>query len=136
MANVSGQSTLEFARAKLFNPLGIRTDGAYKPVLSDHIDAATVKAYERASVAWPVDPQGYHYAAALLRLPARDLAKFGYLPQRRPMDGNQLIPADYVASATSQTGSTPNVSMGYGWLWSVDTEGGHRTFSAAATAVR
>ena len=63
MANVSGQSTLAFARAKLFNPLGIRTDGAYEPVLSDHIDAATVEAYERASVAWPVDPQGYHYGA-------------------------------------------------------------------------
>ena len=131
VANVSGQSTLEFARAKLFNPLGIRTDGAYEPVLSDHIDAATVKAYERASVAWPVDPQGYHYAAALLRLPARDLAKFGYLYLNGGRwDGNQLIPADYVASATSQTGSTPNVSMGYGWLWWVDTEGGHRTFSA------
>jgi CubicO group peptidase (beta-lactamase class C family) len=27
VANVSGQSTLEFARAKLFNPVGIRTDG-------------------------------------------------------------------------------------------------------------
>ena len=50
VANVSGQSTLEFARAKLFNPLGIRTDGAYEPVLSDHVDAATVKAYERATL--------------------------------------------------------------------------------------
>jgi CubicO group peptidase (beta-lactamase class C family) len=37
VANASGQSTLEFARAKLFNPLGIRTDGAFEPVLSDHI---------------------------------------------------------------------------------------------------
>jgi hypothetical protein len=31
-----------------------------EPALSDHIDAATVRAYERASVAWPVDPQGHH----------------------------------------------------------------------------
>jgi hypothetical protein len=59
------------------------------------------------------------------------LAKFGYLYLNGGRwDGNQLIPADYVAAATSQTGSTPNVSMGYGWLWWVATEGGHRTFSA------
>jgi CubicO group peptidase (beta-lactamase class C family) len=131
VANVSGQSTLAFARAKLFQPLGIRTDGAFEPVLSDHIDAATVEAYERSSVAWPVDPQGYHYGASDLRLPARDLAKFGFLYLNGGQwDGNQLIPADYVAAATSPIGSSPNLHNGYGWHWWVATEGDHRTFSA------
>ena len=131
VADVSGQSTLEFARAKLFNPLGIRTDGAFEPVLSDHIDAATVEAYERTSVAWPVDPQGYHYGAAFLRLPARDLAKFGYLYLNGGRwDGNQLIPAAYAAAATSPKGSSPNLDNGYGWHWWVDTDAEHRTFSA------
>jgi CubicO group peptidase (beta-lactamase class C family) len=131
VASVSGQSTLEFARAKLFNPLGIRTDGAFEPVLSDHIDAATVEAYEQASVAWPVDPQGYHYGAAFLRLPARDLAKFGYLYLNGGRwDGNQLVPAGYVAAATSPKGSSPNLDNGYGWHWLVANEGDHHTFSA------
>jgi CubicO group peptidase (beta-lactamase class C family) len=131
VANVSGQSTLEFARAKLFNPHGIRTDGAFEPVLSDHIDAATVEAYERASAAWPVDPQGYHYGASELRLPARDLAKFGHLYLNGGRwDNKQLIPAAYVAAATSPRGSSPNLDNGYGWHWWVDTDGEHRSFSA------
>ena len=94
VANVSGQSTLAFASAKLFNPLGIRTDGAFEPVLSDHIDAATVEAYERASVAWPVDPQGYHDGAGGLRLPARDLA-------------NSVTSTSTVADGTAASSSRP-----------------------------
>jgi CubicO group peptidase (beta-lactamase class C family) len=131
VANVSGQSTLEFARAKLFNPLGIRTDTAFEPVLSDHVDAATLEAYDRASVAWPVDPQGYHYGAAFLRLPARDLAKFGYLYLNGgEWDGHQLIPADYVATATSLKGSSPNHDNGFGWHWWVKTDTDRRDFFA------
>ena len=130
VANVSGQSTLGYARSKLFEPLGIPTDKAFEPALNQ-VDAATLKAYDRASVAWPVDPQGYHYGAAYLRLPARDLAKFGYLYLNGGQwDGNQLIPADYVAAATSVQGTSPNLSMGYGWHWWVAIEDGHHTFSA------
>ena len=116
VADVSGQSTLEFARAKLFDHFGMGTDGAFEPVLSDHIDAATVEAYERASVAWPVDPQSYHDGAGGLRLPARDMAKFGYLYLNGGRwDGSQLIQGDYVAAATSRKGSSPDVDEGI-WL--------------------
>src|SRR6185437_8261704 len=76
VANATGQSTLAYARAKLFGPLGINTKRAFEPVLGGKIDQAKLDAYERASMAWPVDPQGYHYGGAFLRLPARDLAKF------------------------------------------------------------
>jgi CubicO group peptidase (beta-lactamase class C family) len=131
VAKASGQSTLTYARTKLFNPLGIRMDAAFEPVLSAHIDEGTLEAYQRASVAWPVDPQGHHLGAAFLRLPARDLATFGYLYLNGGRwDGQQLIPADYVAAATSVSGSSPNLSMGYGWHWWVAIEEGHRTFTA------
>jgi CubicO group peptidase (beta-lactamase class C family) len=131
VADVSGQSTLGYARTKLFDPLGIRTDKAFEPVLSDLFDPVVIKAYRGASAAWPVDPQGYHSGGSLLRLPARDLAKFGYLYLNGGRwEGKQIVPADYVAAATSPAGSTPNLTKGYGWHWWVATEDGHRTFRA------
>jgi hypothetical protein len=131
VATATGQSTLAYARVKLFEPLGIPTDGAFEPVLGDAVNDATIDAYENASVAWPVDPQGYHFGAAFLRRPSRDLAKFGYLYLNGGQwDGHQLIPADYVAAATSPRGRSPNLSMGYGWHWWVAIEEGHQTFSA------
>lgn len=122
-----GQPTLDYARAKLFTPLGIDTGGAYQPVLRNDLDAATLDAYKRASVAWPVDPQGYHYGGAFLKLPARDLAKLGYLYLHQGRwDGRQLIPADYVAAATTEA----SASSGYGFQWWVGMDGRHRTFRA------
>jgi CubicO group peptidase (beta-lactamase class C family) len=67
-----------------------------------------VEAYERASAAWPVDRQGYHYGAAGPRLPVRDPAKFGYLYLNGGRwDVNQLISPNYVAAATSPRGIEP-----------------------------
>jgi CubicO group peptidase (beta-lactamase class C family) len=123
VANVADQSTLEYAREKLFTPLGIPTEDAFEPMLGKNVDTATLEDYERSGVAWPVDPQGFHFGGAFLRLPARDLAKFGFLYLNGGRwDGQQVIPADYVAAATSVHGSSPNVTRGYGWLWWVGTE--------------
>ena len=63
----------------------------------------------RAPVAWPTDPQGYHFGGAFLKLPTRDLAKFGflYLNDGR-WDGEQVIPADYVRDSTSPGERTPD----------------------------
>jgi CubicO group peptidase (beta-lactamase class C family) len=57
-------------------------------------------------VGWrSIDRKGYHYGASDLRLPARDRTKFGYSYfNGGHWDGNQLIPADYVAAATSPKG--------------------------------
>jgi CubicO group peptidase (beta-lactamase class C family) len=130
LAEVSDQSTLNYARVKLFEPLGIRTDKAFEPRLVSPIDPDLVKAYERASVAWPTDPQGFHYGGGFLRLPAREVAKFGYLYLNGGRwDGQQVIPADYVVASTSAAGSSPNVLQGYGWLWWVGTEGGRTYFA-------
>ena len=132
VADTTGQSTLAYARAKLFGPLGIGTGNALEQVLRHWPPTrAQVAAYERAPVAWPKDPQGYHLGDSLLRLPARDLAKLGYLYLNGGRwDGIQVVPAEYVAASTRPQ-SDPTVGPGdYGYHWWVTNETGRSSFRA------
>jgi len=120
VADATGQSTLAFARARLFGPLGISSAKAPEPVVVAHPSQATLKAYQRAPVAWPTDPQGYHLGFGGLKLPARDLAKLGYLYLNGGRwETTQVIPADYVAASTRPHShpppDTPAESYGYQW---------------------
>jgi CubicO group peptidase (beta-lactamase class C family) len=132
VADATGRSTLAFARAELFGPLGIAADDALEPELRDWpLARAQLAAYERAPVAWPRDPQGYHFGGGYLKLPARELAKLGYLYLNGGRwDGAQVVPADYVAAST-RSQSDPSVgSGGYGYQWWVTNETGHDSFRA------
>jgi len=93
-------SLREYARTKLFEPLGI------------------------ANVEW-VDVAGMPWAASGLRLRARDAAKFGslYLHGGR-WNGKQCIPADWVALSTRRhfrsrprAGADAGGEFGYGYFW-------------------
>jgi CubicO group peptidase (beta-lactamase class C family) len=131
VAAATGQSTLAYARTRLFTPLGINTAEAFEPVLAADVDPLALETYQRAAVAWPIDPQGHHFGGAFLRLPARDLAKLGYLYLNGGRwDGNQVIPADYVTAATTLSGPSAGQPTGYGLHWWVAEEGGHHTFRA------
>jgi CubicO group peptidase (beta-lactamase class C family) len=131
VADTTGESTLAYARGKLFGPLGIGTDNGLEQVLRRWPPTrAEVAAYERAPVAWPRDPQGYHLGDSLLRLPARDLAKLGYLYLNGGRwDGAQVVPADYVAASTRPQ-SEPGGPGDYGYQWWVTNETGHDGFRA------
>src|SRR4029453_925538 len=52
VADATGQSTLAFARARLFGPLGIASARAPAPVFVAHPSPAARTAYARAPVAW------------------------------------------------------------------------------------
>jgi CubicO group peptidase (beta-lactamase class C family) len=116
VADATGQSTLAYARAKLFGPLGIATDNALEQTISHWpLTPAELGAYEQAPVAWPKDPQGYHVGGSFLRLPARDLAKLGYLYLNGGRwDGAQVVPAEYVAASTR---APERPIPGSGGLW-------------------
>jgi CubicO group peptidase (beta-lactamase class C family) len=78
---------------------------------------AQQQAYQQAAVAWPRDPQGYHFGFGETKLPARDLAKFGYLYLNGGRwNGTQVVPADYVRAST-QPYSHPGGDFGYGYQW-------------------
>jgi CubicO group peptidase (beta-lactamase class C family) len=133
VADAAGQSTLAFARARLFGPLGIASAKAPAPVFVAHPSPATVRAYARAPVAWPTDPQGYQLGFSGLKLPSRDLAKLGYLYLNGGRwDGRQVIPADYVAASTHPHSTPPpdGPAEGYGYQWWVTSQGGHPSFLA------
>jgi CubicO group peptidase (beta-lactamase class C family) len=132
VADATGQSTLAFARAELFGPLGIVTGRASEPEVRDWPPTqAKLEAYEQAAVAWPTDPQGYHFGGGYLKLPARDLAKLGYLYLNGGRwDGTQVVPADYVAASTRPHGGPSRGPGGYGYQWFVTNETGHDSFRA------
>jgi len=133
VADTTGRSTLAFARAKLFAPLGIHTEHAFQPVGAAFPTPAEERAYERAEVAWPTDPQGYHGGFGGLKLPARDLAKLGYLYLNGGRwDGVQVVPAGYVRASTQRQSQPPPGGRfdGYGYQWWVTSEHGHPSFVA------
>ena len=134
VADATGVSTLAYARAKLFGPLGIATTNALEqPVRRWPPTPAELAAYDQAPVAWPTDPQGYQVGFAWLRLPARDLAKFGYLYLNGGRwDRTQVVPADYVAASTRPHTTLPSSSPGdgYGYQWWTTRVDAHPSFVA------
>jgi CubicO group peptidase (beta-lactamase class C family) len=133
VADATGQSTLAFARARLFAPLGISSAKAPEPIFVAHPSQAALKAYQRAPVAWPTEPQGYHVGFGGLKLPSRDLAKLGYLYLNGGRwDGRQVIPAGYVAASTRPHTTPPPDGPGesYGYQWWVTSQAGHASFLA------
>jgi CubicO group peptidase (beta-lactamase class C family) len=132
VADATGQSTLAFARARLFGPLGIDSDNAFQP-RAERLTAtpAQQQAYQRAAVAWPRDPQGYHFGFGEAKLPARDLAKIGYLYLNGGRwNGTQLVPAGYVRASTRPY-SHPGRSDGYGYQWWTTRVDLHDSFVAS-----
>lgn len=75
---VTGQNTLEYLKPRLFEPLGIE------------------------GMDWEMDPKGIAVGGYGLRVRTEDIAKFGQLYLQKGMwNGKQLIPADWIAMATS-----------------------------------
>ena len=73
LGKVTGRSTLDYARERLFGPLGVD------------------------DVLWRVDPQGVPNGGSDLYLQPRDMAKIGYLWLRGGLwEGKQILPAAWI----------------------------------------
>ncbi|MDQ3043592.1 MAG: beta-lactamase family protein [Chloroflexota bacterium] len=108
LAEVTGQDTADYAKERLFDPLGIEPG------------------------AWLHSPQGEAGGGFGLELTPRDLATFGQLYLNGGVwEGEQLVPAEYVAASTTvqsagdATGGTP-----YGYQWWVTGVYGYDAYFA------
>src|SRR6202047_5174392 len=80
ITKLSGMSVLEYAKAKLFGPLGIN------------------------DVSWQHDPQGISNGGYGLYLQPRDMAKVGYLYLRDgSWEGKQLLPPAWIDKVSHAT---------------------------------
>lgn len=127
LVEATGVSTLEYAREHLFGPLGISTEPATEMLGS----VANQAAYEQAEFAWPVDAQGRHLGFAHLKLTAPDMVAIGRMVlDGGRWNGEQVVPAEWVADSTSRHVDADREGTGYGYLWWVFPAAGHDAFAA------
>jgi CubicO group peptidase (beta-lactamase class C family) len=121
------RSVLDYARVKLFDPLGIQTRPAFDDPLPLQLEGS---AFARAGFGWATDPRGVHIGAFGLRLTAPDMLRIGELCRAGGnWNGQQLVPAAWISESTTLNSST----AGYGYLWWVDEVDGHSHFLAAGS---
>jgi CubicO group peptidase (beta-lactamase class C family) len=122
-------SLLDYARPRLFDPLGISTRPAAEPVALPE----NLAAYDKAGFAWPTDPKHVHLGHSDLKLTPGDLIRFGtlYLNGGR-WEGRQLVPEVWVRESTKPQTSTDHLvpGGGYGYEWWTTTVDGDPAFSA------
>jgi CubicO group peptidase (beta-lactamase class C family) len=127
LAHATGRSVLDYAREKLFGPLGIDTVPAAQPVDGP----AGFAEYQAADFAWPTDPQGINTGFGELKLHPRDMAAFGrlFLHQGR-WNGEQVVSEDWVRTATVAHVTAGKLTDQYGYLWWVGAADGSPAYFA------
>lgn len=99
VTETTGMSALEYARGRLFEPLGI------------------------AGVEWANDTMGRNWGYSGLYLTPHDMAKFGYLfLNEGEWDGRRIVSREWVEDATSRH-LDGNLMPGYGYQWWVSPDG-------------
>jgi CubicO group peptidase (beta-lactamase class C family) len=95
------QDAGDFAKRKLFDPLGI------------------------ADYTWYADSDGYLHGESGLHLTARDMAKIGILYLQHGRWGDtQIVSADYVRDSTTRhNDGGPPANAGYGYQWWISKNG-------------
>ena len=130
LAEATGRTVLDYARERLFDPLGISTQPAAEPLAV----IENLPDYEAASFAWPVDPQGHHRGDAFLKISAPDMAKLGRLMLTGGRwDGEQIVSTRWVTESTRAhvPAHGNNTADRYGYQWWIPTADGHGAFAAS-----
>ena len=104
------RTVLDYAREKLFDPLGISTDPAFTRPVPDLF----APEFATAGFGWATDPNGIQLGMFGLRLTAPDMLRIGELYRRDGVwNGQQIVPADWIRQSTAPS----TLSKEYGMLW-------------------
>ncbi len=134
LVEATAMPLLDYARAVLFDPLGIPTRPADQPTFTDWTDLIDPPGF-----GWFVDPQGVNLGSLGVWLRAQDMAKIGLLYLNDgTWEGQQIVPADWVKTATTEhvplesgvEGFAPPGEIGYGYLWWTSNVEGDSAYSA------
>ncbi|HHS12282.1 MAG TPA: class C beta-lactamase-related serine hydrolase [bacterium] len=112
ITRATGTTTREYAREKLFTPLGIR------------------------SFFWETDPNGIAFGGGRLHLAARDMARFGQLYLQRGLwKRRQVIPAGWIDQSLRNHRSFQDEwggmkDAGYGFCWWTGRIHDHKAYAA------
>jgi CubicO group peptidase (beta-lactamase class C family) len=125
LAEATGSTVLEYARDRLFAPLGIKSEPAFEARITPTgpIAERLAAKYVAADFAWPTDSGGTHTGWGLIKLRPLDLVKLGqlFLDHGR-WRGKQVVPASWVRDATSAQVQGAAGSYGYEW-WVTEADG-------------
>jgi CubicO group peptidase (beta-lactamase class C family) len=122
---------LDYAREKLFDPLGIDTRPAWQGRSSDLRTALSEPGF-----AWVTDQDGTNLTCCGLKLTAPDMVKIGqlYLDEGR-WQGRQLVAPQWVKESTTNqlTKAQTGAEGPYGYLWWVGAIESHPYFAAVGS---
>lgn len=124
-----GRSLLDYAREKLFDPLGIDSRPAWEGV-----NRNLKEGFDDAGFAWQTDSTGTHIGAYGMKLTPPDLVKLGELYLNEGVwNGRRIVSADWVRASTApQLTAEQAASDGqYGYLWRVEDDPEMPTYTAA-----
>jgi CubicO group peptidase (beta-lactamase class C family) len=103
-------TVLDYAREKLFDPLGIST----RPAFSRPAPDLFAPDFAAAGFGWGTDPNGIQLGMFGLRLTAPDMVKIGELYRLDGVwNGQQIVPADWIRESTAPS----TLNEDYGLLW-------------------
>lgn len=108
---VTGQSTHDYLKPRLYGPLNI------------------------TNTTWTTNDEGVNMGASHLRMPTRDIAKFGqFYLQKGKWEGKQLLSMNWIKEATAKQISNGNNDSswgyGYGYQFWLNPPGGFRADGA------
>jgi CubicO group peptidase (beta-lactamase class C family) len=133
LRKATGQSPLDYARTRLFEPLHINATQA-KPLTAT---TENIPAYlSETGFVWLADPAGLHLGPFGLKLTGRDLLSLGqlWLNEGRTA-GRQLVPAAWLKDATQHQVDTGDpLAPGYGYQMWITTAQGHPAYAARGFA--